>query len=194
MLGILANTDFATVCLSASSLKNCVAFHFSLFALLEYGFASDLLNVEPSSLLNILYAICFLGTICPLPFIQMLPSVNSNPINVDFFACQPGTVQFGGSNFIHIDCWNTAQAFTAVHRIGLEISSSAFPKYDRNLNTGAPLGFTEEMAVAEQHIYHDEAYPSAVVLPIILRLSNPPCNNPALTYCDMGGVPFFVLV
>ena len=66
----------------------------------------------------------------------------------------------------HIDCWNTAQVFKAGHRIGLEISSSAFPKYDRNLNTGAPLGMTTEMAVAEQRIYHDEEHPSVLILPI----------------------------
>jgi predicted acyl esterase len=71
------------------------------------------------------------------------------------------------SNFIHIDCWNTSQVFKAGHRIGLEIASSAFPKYDRNLNTGAPLGVTTEMAVAEQHIYHDVEHPSAVVMPIV---------------------------
>jgi putative CocE/NonD family hydrolase len=68
-----------------------------------------------------------------------------------------------------IDCWNTAQVFKSGHRIGLEISSSAFPKYDRNLNTGAPLGQTTEMVVAEQRIYHDEEHPSAVVLPVVPR-------------------------
>jgi uncharacterized protein len=72
-----------------------------------------------------------------------------------------------GSNFIHIDCWNTSQVFKAGHRIGLEITSSAFPKYDRNLNTGAPLGVTTEMAVAENRIYHDAEHLSTVVLPII---------------------------
>jgi predicted acyl esterase len=55
------------------------------------------------------------------------------------------------------------------HRIGLEISSSAFPKYDRNLNTGAPLGVTSEMQAAEQRIYHDAEHLSAVVLPIISK-------------------------
>ena len=69
-----------------------------------------------------------------------------------------------------IDCWNTSQVFKVGHRIGLEISSSAFPKYDRNLNTGAPLGMTTEMVVAEQRVYHDEERPSAVVLPIIPRV------------------------
>jgi putative CocE/NonD family hydrolase len=66
-----------------------------------------------------------------------------------------------------IDCWNTAQVFKVGHRIGLEIASSAFPKFDRNLNTGAPLGITTEMVVAEQRIFHDAEHPSAVVLPII---------------------------
>lgn len=72
-----------------------------------------------------------------------------------------------GSNFIHIDCWNSAQVFKAGHRIGLEISSSAFPKYDRNLNIGRPLGVTTEMAVMEQRIYHNEEHPSAIVLSVI---------------------------
>ena len=66
-----------------------------------------------------------------------------------------------------IDCWNTSQVFKVGHRIGLEISSSAFPKFDRNLNTGAPLGITTEKAVAEQRIYHDEEHLSAIVLPLI---------------------------
>jgi putative CocE/NonD family hydrolase len=68
-----------------------------------------------------------------------------------------------------IDCWNTAQVFKAGHRIGLMLSSSAFPKFARNLNTGAPLGMTSEMAVAEQVIYHDAEHPSAVILPIVPR-------------------------
>jgi putative CocE/NonD family hydrolase len=68
-----------------------------------------------------------------------------------------------------IDCWNTAQTFKAGHRIGLMLSSSAFPKFARNLNTGAPLGMTSEMAVAEQVIYHDAEHPSAVILPIVPR-------------------------
>jgi uncharacterized protein len=68
-----------------------------------------------------------------------------------------------------IDCWNTAQVFKEGHRIGLMLSSSAFPKFARNLNTGAPLGQTSEMAVAEQVIYHDAEHPSAIILPIIPR-------------------------
>ncbi len=79
----------------------------------------------------------------------------------------PSLIEPGKMYHYTIDCWNTSQIFKAGHRIGLEISSSAFPKFDRNLNTGAPLGMTTEMAVAEQRIYHDAEHPSAVMLPVI---------------------------
>ena len=80
---------------------------------------------------------------------------------------QPSLIEPGKVYQYTIDCWNTAQVFKAGHRIGLEIASSAFPKYARNLNTGAPLGITSEMAVAEQRILHDSDHPSALILPII---------------------------
>ncbi len=80
---------------------------------------------------------------------------------------KPSLIEPGKIYHYTIDCWNTAQVLKNGHRIGLEISSSAFPKYDRNLNTSAQLGVTTEMVVAEQRIYHDEAHPSAVILPII---------------------------
>jgi putative CocE/NonD family hydrolase len=80
---------------------------------------------------------------------------------------RPSLIEPGRIYHFSIDCWNTSQVFKAGHRIGLEISSSAFPKYDRNLNTGAPLGRTTEMEVAEQRIFHDAEHPSAIVLPIV---------------------------
>jgi putative CocE/NonD family hydrolase len=84
---------------------------------------------------------------------------------------RPSLIEPGRIYRYQIDCWNTAQLFKAGHRICLQISSSAFPKYDRNLNTGAPLGVTSEMAIAEQRIYHDADHPSALVLPVIPRRS-----------------------
>jgi putative CocE/NonD family hydrolase len=66
-----------------------------------------------------------------------------------------------------IDCWNTSNVFKKGHRIRLEISSSAFPKYDRNLNTKTALGQTSEMVAAKQTIHHSEFFPSAIILPII---------------------------
>ncbi len=70
-----------------------------------------------------------------------------------------------------IDLWNTCQMFLKGHRIRLEVSSSAFPKYDRNLNTGEALGKTTRMQTADQKIFHDEAQPSFVILPIVPKKS-----------------------
>ena len=80
---------------------------------------------------------------------------------------KPSLIEPGRIYCYTVDCWNTSNQFKAGHRLGLEIASSAFPKYDRNLNTGAALGVTTEMAVAEQRIYHDAEHPSALILPII---------------------------
>ena len=66
-----------------------------------------------------------------------------------------------------IDAWNTCQMFKTGHSIRLEISSSAFPKYSRNLNTGEPLGRSTNMVAAHQTIYHDAQHPSHVTLPIV---------------------------
>ncbi|QQE79186.1 CocE/NonD family hydrolase [Alicyclobacillus sp. SO9] len=66
-----------------------------------------------------------------------------------------------------IDCWNTAHVFLPGHRIVVHVTSSAFPKYDRNPNTDKELGRTMQMEKAAQRIYHDAEHPSAVILPII---------------------------
>jgi putative CocE/NonD family hydrolase len=65
-----------------------------------------------------------------------------------------------------VDVWNTCQEFGKGHRVRVEVASSAFPKYDRNQNTGEPLGKTANLKVAEQTIYHDAAHASYVVLPM----------------------------
>ncbi|MGE5705077.1 MAG: CocE/NonD family hydrolase [Clostridia bacterium] len=82
---------------------------------------------------------------------------------------KPSLIEPGKVYRYEVDCWNTSHVFKKGHRIRVEVSSSAFPKYDRNLNTGAPLGMTTEMVKAEQRIYHQEEYPSAIMLPIIPR-------------------------
>jgi putative CocE/NonD family hydrolase len=67
----------------------------------------------------------------------------------------------------NIDLWNTCQQFRHDHRVRVEISSSAFPKYDRNQNTGEALGKTATIQVALQTILHNAQYPSHIVLPIV---------------------------
>ncbi len=66
-----------------------------------------------------------------------------------------------------VDAWNTCQEFGKGHKIRVEVASSAFPKYDRNQNTGEALGKSANTKVAEQTIYHDAQHPSYVILPIV---------------------------
>lgn len=68
-----------------------------------------------------------------------------------------------------IDFWRpTANVFLKGHCIRVEVSSSYYPYYLRNLNTGADhIGLEMESAVAKQTIYHDSAHPSHVRLPVI---------------------------
>jgi putative CocE/NonD family hydrolase len=71
-----------------------------------------------------------------------------------------------------IDLWNTCQQFKPGHRVRIEVSSSTFPKYDRNQNTGEALGKTNALLVADQAIYHDLSHPSFVLLPIVPNRSS----------------------
>ena len=60
----------------------------------------------------------------------------------------------------------TSNVFKAGHRIRLDISSSNWPRFDVNPNTGGPLGTEQRHHVAQQTVYHDAERPSCVVLPI----------------------------
>jgi hypothetical protein len=66
-----------------------------------------------------------------------------------------------------IDVWPTANMFKAGHRIRLEITSSNFPAYDRNPNTGDSFGESANTQVADQVIYHDTSHPSSMRLPVL---------------------------
>jgi hypothetical protein len=68
-----------------------------------------------------------------------------------------------------IDLWVTSNLFPAGHRPRVEISSSNFPRFDRNPNSGLPFGTDTELRTATQTIYHDAEHPSHIVLPIIPR-------------------------
>ncbi len=59
--------------------------------------------------------------------------------------------------------------FKKGHRIRIEITSSDFPEYDRNLNTAEPMGYGKEAVVAHQTILHTPEYPSHLILPVIPR-------------------------
>ena len=68
-----------------------------------------------------------------------------------------------------IDLWATSHVFLPGHRVRLEISSSNFPRFDRNLNTGEDQATSSRRQTAAQTIFHDSRYPSHVLLPVIPR-------------------------
>jgi putative CocE/NonD family hydrolase len=68
-----------------------------------------------------------------------------------------------------IDLLAISNVFLKGHRIQVVITSSNFPDFDRNLNTGAPNENSTAMQAAHQAIYHDSAHPSHIILPIIPR-------------------------
>ncbi len=68
-----------------------------------------------------------------------------------------------------IDLWSTSNVFRKGHRLRLEISSSNFPRFDRNLNTGEEAAFARRHVSATNTIYHDAQHPSALVLPVVAQ-------------------------
>ncbi|AMN46184.1 hypothetical protein ACG33_03500 [Steroidobacter denitrificans] len=68
-----------------------------------------------------------------------------------------------------IDLWDVAHTFQANHCIRLEISSSNFPRFDRNLNSKVTpaLGSAADAQKAVQQIFHDTRYPSCLTLPVV---------------------------
>ena len=72
----------------------------------------------------------------------------------------------------NIDLWVISNIFRRGHVVRLDISSSAFPKYDRNPNTGNRFGIDTELKVAQQKIHHTLTHPSQIILPIVKGASD----------------------
>jgi hypothetical protein len=64
-----------------------------------------------------------------------------------------------------LNLWSTSNVFLAGHKLRLEVTSSNFPRFDRNLNTGENQANSTRMVKAVNAIYHDAKHPSALVLP-----------------------------
>ena len=72
----------------------------------------------------------------------------------------------GEPTALEIDVWSTSYHIKPGHRLRVEISSSCFNRYDRNLNTGEPFGQGAEPVKASQTIFHDAERPSFIMLPV----------------------------
>jgi predicted acyl esterase len=70
---------------------------------------------------------------------------------------------------ISVDTGVTSYVFGARHRIRLEVSSSNFPRFDRNLNTTGANASQTKFVKARQTVLHEKGFPSAVILPVIAR-------------------------
>ena len=68
-----------------------------------------------------------------------------------------------------IDLGATSNLFRAGHRIRLEVSSSNFPRFDRNPNTGGVFGEDAELRRAEQQVFHGASRPSRLIVPVVPR-------------------------
>jgi putative CocE/NonD family hydrolase len=66
-----------------------------------------------------------------------------------------------------IDMAGTANVFLKGHRIRVHITSSNYPQFDRNPNTGDPLGSSNRTRVARQVVHHGGARASHIVLPVV---------------------------
>lgn len=77
---------------------------------------------------------------------------------------EPGTIYP-----VTIKLYPTSNLFKKGHRIRVDISSSNFPRFDVNPNTGEPLNHHRRRIVAVNTVYHDAEHPSHIVLPVVPR-------------------------
>ena len=68
-----------------------------------------------------------------------------------------------------VSLWHTSMVFKAGHRIRLELTSSNFPRFDRNPNTGHELGVDAQMRLAKNMVYHNGDHPTHLTLPVVQR-------------------------
>ena len=67
----------------------------------------------------------------------------------------------------NLDLWSTSNVFRKGHILRLEVSSSNFPRFDRNLNTGEDPEAGQRFVSATNTVLHDSAHPSALILPVV---------------------------
>ncbi|NGY62580.1 CocE/NonD family hydrolase [Lentzea sp. NEAU-D13] len=83
----------------------------------------------------------------------------------------PAFMEPGEVYELTVDVGVTSNVFLPGHRIRLEVSSSNFPRYDRNTNTGGTIATdtADDLTVAINRVHHGPAHPSRLVLPLIER-------------------------
>jgi putative CocE/NonD family hydrolase len=80
-----------------------------------------------------------------------------------------GLISLTGANQLSratVNLWPTAYRFKRGHRMRVQVSSGAFPRYDRNRGTGEPRATATTLQAAQQQVFHDAQHPSAIILPV----------------------------
>jgi putative CocE/NonD family hydrolase len=105
----------------------------------------------------------FFGRLC-----DVAPDGRSTNVCDGLFRIEPGSgeAQPDGTLRLEVDMWATAHRFRRGHRLRLQVSSGAHPRWSRNLGTGEAVATGVRMKAADQTVYHDAAHPSALVLPV----------------------------
>ena len=111
-------------------------------------------------------------------FVAKLCDVSPEDISLnivdEFFRCRwregydkTALLEPGRTYEFEIDLGPTAHRFRAGHRLRLQVTSSAFPHFDRNMNTGHPIGVDTTGEVATITVFHDAEYPAQLILPVV---------------------------
>src|SRR5262249_32092457 len=80
---------------------------------------------------------------------------------------KPEPLKRGEIYKFNIDLWATSNVFHKGHKVRLEISSSNFPRFDRNMNTGEDTARAQKPVSATNTVLHDTEHPSALILPVV---------------------------
>ena len=67
---------------------------------------------------------------------------------------------------VEFELWPTANCFKAGHRVRLQVSGGAHPRFARNTGSGEPLASAVKLCPADHQVFHDRLHPSAVYLPV----------------------------
>ena len=103
-------------------------------------------------------------------------SPESDSLNIvdEFFRCRwregfdkTALLEPGKTYEFEIDLGPTAHRFAKGHRLRLQLTSSAFPHFDRNMNTGNPIGVDATGEIATITVFHDATHPSRLILPVV---------------------------
>jgi putative CocE/NonD family hydrolase len=100
---------------------------------------------------------------------DVLPSGKSINVSDGILRLTPGQppADAEGIRRAEVELWPTAHRFLRGHRIRVQVSSGAFPRFSRNTGSGEPLASATTLIPADQAIYHDAAHPSAILLPVL---------------------------